>query len=131
MLSHELRNPLAPLRNGLHILRLTCHEGAAAQPLAMMERQLSQVVHLIGDLLDLSRIAQGKSDLRRGRLDLAAAVQDAVDSSRPLLEERGHELTVTLPPRPVFVDGDRTRLAQVFANLLNNSARYTEPGGHI
>src|SRR5947209_7896096 len=78
MLSHELRNPLAPLRNGLHILRLTCHDGAAAQPLAMMERQLSQVVHLIDDLLDLSRIAQGKIELRRGRLDLAVAVQDAV-----------------------------------------------------
>jgi CheY-like chemotaxis protein len=97
----------------------------------MMERQLSQLVHLIDDLLDLSRIARGKIELRRGRLDLAVPVQDAVESSRPLIAERGHDLTVKLPPGPVYVDGDRTRLAQVFANLLNNSARYTEPGGHI
>jgi signal transduction histidine kinase len=131
MLSHELRNPLAPLRNGLKILRLTRHDAEADQPLSIMERQLEQMVQLIDDLLDLSRIAKGKIDLRRGRIDLAVPVQDAVESSRTLLEERGHELKVKLPGRPVYVDGDRTRLAQVFANLLNNAGKYTEPGGHI
>jgi signal transduction histidine kinase len=131
MLSHELRNPLAPLRNGLQILRLSCPAGAAAKPLAIMERQLSQMVHLIDDLLDLSRIARGKIELRRARVELAVAVQDAVETSRPLIEERGHELSLRLPRRPLYVDGDRTRLAQVFANLLNNAARYTETGGHI
>jgi signal transduction histidine kinase len=132
MLAHELRNPLAPLRNGLQVLRLTAHDGPTAeQARAMMDRQLTHVVRLIDDLLDLSRIGNGKIDLRRGRIELAAAVQDAVESTRPLFEERGHELTVNLPSRPVHVDGDRTRLAQVFANLLNNAAKYTEPGGHV
>ena len=131
MLSHELRNPLAPLGNGLQLLRLTRHDAEADQPLAMMERQLAQLVHLIDDLLDLSRIAKGKIELRRRRIDLGVAVKDAVETSRPLIQDRGHDLTVTLPPKPVHVDGDRTRLAQVFANLLNNSAKYTEPGGHI
>jgi signal transduction histidine kinase/CheY-like chemotaxis protein len=131
MLSHELRNPLAPLRSGLHILRLTRHDAEDDHPLAMMERQLAQVVHLIDDLLDLSRIARGKIELRRGRIDLAVAVNDAVETSRPLVQERGHDLAVHLPPRPVYVDGDRTRLAQVFANLLTNAAKYTQPGGRI
>ncbi len=130
-LSHELRNPLAPLRNGLKILRLTRPDAEADAPLAMMERQLGQLVHVIDDLLDLSRIANGKIELRRGPIELAAAVQDAVEISRPLLDERAHRLTVTLPPRPVHVNGDRTRLAQVFTNLLTNSAKYTEPSGHI
>jgi signal transduction histidine kinase/CheY-like chemotaxis protein len=132
MLAHELRNPLAPIRNGLQILRLAGRDGASAdQARTMMERQFGHMVRLIDDLLDLSRISNGKIELRRGRLDLAAAVQDAVETSRPLIEERGHELTVALPPGPVYVDADRTRLAQVFANLLNNSARYTERGGRI
>jgi signal transduction histidine kinase/CheY-like chemotaxis protein len=131
-LAHELRNPLAPLRNGLQVVRLANHDRAAAeQAHTMMERQLGHMVRLIDDLLDLSRISNGKIELRRERLDLAAAVRDAVETSRPLIEASGHELMVTLPPRPVYVDGDRTRLAQVFANLLNNSARYTDRGGHI
>jgi len=132
MLAHELRNPLAPLRNGLQILRLTCHDGPLAEKArAMMDRQLAHVVRLIDDLLDLSRIGNGKIELRRGRIELAAAVQDAVETVRPLIEERDHELALALPPRPVHVDGDRTRLTQVFANLLNNAAKYTEPGGHV
>ena len=130
MLSHELRNPLAPLRNGLQILRMTRHDAEADQPLAMMERQLEQLVHLINDLLDLSRIANAKIELRRGRIDLAVPIKDAVETARPLIEERRHEIQVTLPAKPIYVDGDRTRLAQIFANLLNNSAKYTEPGGH-
>ena len=129
MLAHELRNPLAPIRNGLEVMRLAKQDGAAVdQARAMMERQVFQMVRLIDDLLDLSRITNGKIELRRERIDLAAAVQDAVETSRPLIEERGHELTVLTPSQPVPVDADRTRLAQVFANLLNNSAKFTEPG---
>jgi len=132
MLAHELRNPLAPLRNGLKIMRLANHTGPAVdQAHGMMERQLGHMVRLIDDLLDLSRITNGKIELRKERIDLTAAVQDAVEISRPLIEGRDHVLTVTLPPLPVHVDGDRTRLTQVFANLLNNSAKYTDKGGHI
>jgi signal transduction histidine kinase/CheY-like chemotaxis protein len=132
MLAHELRNPLAPLRNGLQILRLGSHNGAAVeQAQGMMERQLGHMVRLIDDLLDLSRITNGKIELRKARIDLTAAVKDAIETSRPLIEASGHELTVLLPPQPIYVDADRTRLAQVFANLLNNSAKYTEAGGHI
>jgi signal transduction histidine kinase len=131
-LAHELRNPLAPIRNGLQIIRLANHDEAAVQEArAMMERQVGHMVRLIDDLLDLSRITNGKIELRKERIELAAAVQDAVESVRPCMEAAGHELTVTLPPKPVYVDGDRTRLAQVFANLLNNSAKFTERGGHI
>ncbi|MDB5312042.1 MAG: luxQ 2 [Gemmataceae bacterium] len=132
LLAHELRNPLAPIRNGLEIIKLgDADRPAVEQARAMMERQLGHLVRLIDDLLDLSRITKGKIDLRRDRIDLAGPVQDAVEACRSLVEERGHHLAVTFPPRPVYVDGDRTRLAQVFANLLNNSARYTPRGGHI
>jgi signal transduction histidine kinase len=131
-LAHELRNPLAPIRNGLQIIRLANHDEAAVQEArAMMERQVGHMVRLIDDLLDLSRITNGKIELRKERIELASAVQDAVEAIRPFMEESGHELTVTLPSKPVYVDGDRTRLAQIFANLLNNSAKFTESGGQI
>jgi signal transduction histidine kinase len=131
-LAHELRNPLAPIRNGLQIIRLANHDEAAVQVArAMMERQVAHMVRLIDDLLDLSRITNGKIELRKERIELAAAVQDAVEAVRPCMEASGHELTITLPTKPVYVDGDRTRLAQIFANLLNNSAKFTEQGGHI
>ncbi len=132
MLAHELRNPLAPLRNGLQVMRLAnCDRLVLEQVRAMMDRQLAHMVRLIDDLLDLSRISNGKIELRKERIELRSAVRDAVETSRPLMEEAGHELTVALPPRPIYVEADRTRLAQVFANLLNNSARYTERGGHV
>ncbi len=132
MLAHELRNPLAPLRNGLQILHLSGDSSATStEARAMMERQLGQLVRLIDDLLDLSRITNGKIELRRERVDLASVVRDAVETSRPVLESSRHELTLTQPPGAVFVYVDRARLAQVFANLLNNSAKYTEPGGRI
>jgi signal transduction histidine kinase len=131
-LAHELRNPLAPLRNGLQIMRMSGNDPAMAeQAHAMMERQLGHMVRLIDDLLDVSRINKGKVALRKERIDLASVVQDAVETSRSLIESAGHRLTVTLPPKPVTVNADRTRLAQVFANLLNNSAKYTAPGGSI
>ena len=97
----------------------------------MMERQLKQMVRLVDDLLDVSRITTGKLELRKERVDLASVLRDAVEASRPLIDRGGHELTVTLPPGPVLLDADPTRLAQVFLNLLNNAAKYSERGGHI
>ncbi len=132
LLAHELRNPLAPLRNGLQIMRLA--EGDATietQVRGMMERQLEHMVRLIDDLLDISRINRDKMDLRRSRVLLADVVSSAVETARPLIEEAGHELTVSLPMEPVCLDADLTRLAQVFANLLTNSAKYTPRGGLI
>jgi len=131
-LAHELRNPLAPLRNGLQVLKLARPGDAAADDArAMMERQLGHMVRLIDDLMDVSRISRGKVELRRERVELAKLVQQAVETSRPLLEADGHELVVRIPDEPIYVDADVTRMAQVFANLLNNAAKYTEPGGRV
>ncbi|MBI3652561.1 MAG: GAF domain-containing protein [Acidobacteria bacterium] len=131
-LAHELRNPLAPIRTGLHVLKLVKNDPAMAETArAMMERQLHQLVRLVDDLLDVSRITRGKLELRRERVELTTVVQNAVEASRPLIEELGHELIVRLPPLPVLLDADPTRLAQVLQNLLNNAAKYSEPGGHI
>jgi PAS domain S-box-containing protein len=131
-LAHELRNPLAPLRTGLELLRLAGGPAAAVEPVrAMMDRQLTQMVRLVDDLMDVSRISRGKIDLRRERVPVAAAIASAVETSRPLVEQMGHALTVALPDGPLFVDADPVRLAQVFLNLLTNAAKYTEPGGRI
>ncbi|AMV17383.1 PAS domain-containing protein [Planctomyces sp. SH-PL14] len=131
-LAHELRNPLAPIRNGLEVMRLSNGDREMVEKArGMMERQLSQMVHLVDDLLDLSRVSRGKIELRRERIDLARAVQQAVETSRPQIETNGHHLTISLPPGPVYVDADITRLAQVFSNLLNNAAKYTEQGGRV
>ena len=131
-LAHELRNPLAPIRNGLQILRLTHGDADATERTrSMMERQLGQMVHLIDDLLDLSRISRGKVDLRKQRIELAGAIAQAIESSRPFIDQVGHELFIDVPPGPIHVDGDVTRLAQVFSNLLNNAAKYTPRGGRI
>jgi PAS domain S-box-containing protein len=131
-LAHELRNPLAPLRNGLQIMRLSNDSGPKVEKTrAMMERQLERMVHLVDDLLDVSRISRGKFELRKQRIELAEVLNSAVETSRPLIEAGGHELTVVLPPQAVFIDADMTRLGQVFANLLNNAAKYSERGGHI
>jgi PAS domain S-box-containing protein len=132
VLSHELRNPLASLTNGLQLLKLAGKDPFTAESSrAMMERQLKQMVRLVDDLLDVSRITTGKLKLRKERVDLAAVLRDAVESSRALIDREGHELTVTLPPESVLLDADPNRLAQVFLNLLNNAAKYSEPGGHI
>nr|MBA2723427.1 response regulator [Methylibium sp.] len=131
-LAHELRNPLAPLRNGLQVMKLARDKPETLERArSMMERQLAQMVHLIDDLLDMSRISRGRIDLRRERVELVKVVQQAVETSRPLIEAAGHELTINLLPQRIFVEADTTRLAQVVANLLNNAAKYTEPGGHI
>ncbi len=132
LLAHELRNPLAPLRNGLQVLRLASTDAeAVAQARAMMERQLGHMVRLVDDLLDISRIGRNKMELRRQRVALADVVSTSIETSRPLIEAAGHDLTVSLPPEPVFLDADLTRLAQVLSNLLTNSAKYTERGGRI
>ncbi len=130
-LAHELRNPLAPIRNGLQVLKAGRDPIAAEATRAMMERQLGQMVRLVDDLLDVSRINSGKLELRLERVELAAVVRNAVETSRPLIDRHGHELTVTLPADPVPLDADPVRLAQVFSNLLNNAAKYSEPGGRI
>lgn len=131
LLAHELRNPLAPLRNGLQVIRLSADRDARERAQAMMDRQLGHMVRLIDDLLDVSRISRNKMELRRTRLSLADAVASAVETVRPAIDAAGHELTVSLPPRPLHLDADLIRLAQVFGNLLSNSAKYTPPGGHI
>jgi CheY-like chemotaxis protein len=132
VLAHELRNPLAPIRNGLQIMRLGKGEPEAIeQARMMMERQLAQMVHLVDDLLDLSRISRGKIELRKEQVELSTIVQQAVETSRPLIEANGHDLSITMPPGPVYVDVDVTRVAQVLSNLLNNAAKYTERGGRV
>ena len=131
-LAHELRNPLAPIRNGLQVLRLAGGGGEIVdEARAMMERQLGQMVRLVDDLLDISRITRNKLELRKERVAFATVVHSAVETSRPLIEEGGHTFSLTLPSEPIYVNADQTRLAQVFSNLLNNAAKYTEPGGQI
>ena len=130
-LSHELRNPLAPLRNALNVLRLSGGEGAAAPLVEIMERQVSHLVRLVGDLLEMSRISRGAFELRRERLPVATIIGNAVETSEPLIRAAHHRLTVSLPGEPLWVDGDAVRLAQILANLLDNAAKYTAPGGEI
>ena len=131
-LAHELRNPLAPLRNGLQVLKLVDSGNDSLDEVrSIMERQLEQMVHLIDDLMDISRISQGKIQLRRHRIALQGILQRAAEISRPIIEERQHTLTTEIPSEPIYVEGDSTRLAQIFSNLLNNAAKYTERGGRI
>lgn len=131
-LAHELRNPLAPIRNGLQIMRLGTGDAQSLERVReMMERQLAHMVHLIDDLLDLSRISRGKIELRKERIDLAQAIAQAVEANRPAIAKCDQELLVDLPPDGIIVDGDLTRLAQVFSNLLNNASKFTGRGGRI
>ncbi|HEU4620958.1 MAG TPA: PAS domain S-box protein, partial [Burkholderiaceae bacterium] len=132
MLAHELRNPLAPVRNGLHILRLKNADDAIRKNVVgMMERQVAQMVRLVDDLLEVSRITRGKIELRRERVDLVSIVHSAIETASPSIEASKHHLTIDLPAEPVVLDADPVRLAQVIANLLNNAAKYTEEGGRI
>jgi PAS domain S-box-containing protein len=132
MLAHELRNPLAPIRNGLYLLPRTRDNAAEFEATRrMMETQLQHMIHLLDDLLDISRIGRNKIHLRKQRIELAWVINDAVEATRPLIEERGHELSVRLPSEPICVEGDSVRLTQVVSNLLNNAAKYTEPDGRI
>jgi len=131
-LAHELRNPLAPIRNSLHILRLSGGgDPASAKVCDMMERQVGHLVRLVDDLMEVSRITRGKIELRMQPVELAAVVRSAVEASRPLIEASGHELAISLPAGALIIQGDALRLSQVFSNLLNNAAKYMDERGHI
>jgi len=132
MLAHELRNPLAPMRNALHLLKMPDAEPPVAQHArAIMDRQLSHLVRLVDDLLDVSRIVRGKVELRRELTDLRTIVQRAVETAQPALDAHGHRLQAQLPDEPVWVHADVVRLAQAIANLLTNAAKYTGPAGIV
>ncbi len=131
-LAHELRNPLAPIRNGLQLIRLAGKNPALLdQARTMMERQVQQLIRLVDDLLDVSRITRNKLELRKEWVELSAVVKSAVETSRPLIDAAQHQLTITLPAEPVLLDADPVRLAQAFSNLLNNAAKYSDRGGCI
>ncbi|MGE5526506.1 MAG: PAS domain-containing protein [Rhodospirillaceae bacterium] len=132
LLAHELRNPLAPVRNGLQLLRMPNAAPATLRKATdMMERQLSLMVRLIDDLLDVSRITRGKVELRLERVELKNIIMQGVETARPHMENKGQQITVTVPREPVWLDADPVRLAQVVSNLLNNACKFTERGGRI
>jgi signal transduction histidine kinase len=131
-LAHELRNPLAPIRNAMEVLRQSGgDEQKVKRVTEMMQRQVGQMVRLVDDLLDVSRISRDRIELRREPIELAAVVQHAVEAVRPDYESMEHELTVTLPPQPTYLNADPIRLAQVVGNLLSNACKFTEKGGRI
>lgn len=132
MLAHELRNPLAPISNSLNLLRLTDDlSPSAVRVREIMEQQVAQLIHLVDDLLEVSRITRGKIELRREMIELASVVRGVVEASRPLIEAARHQLAIALPPEPLTLHADAVRLTQVLSNLLNNAAKYTDHGGQI
>jgi signal transduction histidine kinase/DNA-binding response OmpR family regulator len=132
MLGHELRNPLAPILNGVEILtRPGAPEEARRRALEAAGRQVRHLVHLVDDLVDVSRIRTGKIELRRERVELARVIQDAVTAVDPVLRRQGQELSLEVPDEPLVLDADPVRLTQVVGNLLHNAAKYTDPGGHV
>ncbi len=132
MLAHELRNPLAPIRNALHIMKHAGNAGPVVERVReVAERQVRHMARLLDDLLDVARISRGRIDLRREPVAVASILRQTVEAVRPLIEERCHELTIAPPVGPLWVDADPTRLEQVLTNLLNNAAKYTDPGGRI
>ncbi len=131
-LAHELRNPLAPIRSGLELMKLVKDDPSTMEEIrCTMERQTQQMMTLVDDLLDVSRITKGKLELRKCRVALAEVVQSAVEASQPFIADSNHHLTVALPEQPLYLNADPNRLAQVFSNLLNNSTKYTPAGGRI
>jgi PAS domain S-box-containing protein len=131
-LAHELRNPLAPIRNSVQFLRMSENDPAASEHAAnIIDRQVNHLVRLVDDLLEVSRITRGKIELRRELVELEAIINSAVETSGPLIEGAGHRLVVSLPSKPVMLEADAVRISQVVSNLLNNAAKYTEAGGQI
>jgi signal transduction histidine kinase/ActR/RegA family two-component response regulator len=131
MLAHELRNPLTPITHAIHLLQRESFAGPPKVLYAMIERQTRRLVRLVDDLLDLARINRGHIELRNSLVDLTAVVQDAAESVRFRMETRRHEMRISVPSSPVHVDGDAARLEQVISNVLENAAKYTNPGGRI
>ena len=131
-LAHELRNPLAPMSNMLEVVKRANGDGAILkQAHETIERQLGQMVRLVDDLLDLNRITHDRLELRKSQVELATVLQQAVEVARPLIDEAGQQITIELPDKPIYLNADRVRLAQVFGNLLNNSCKYTGTNGAI
>ncbi len=130
-LAHELRNPLAPIRSGVAVLRADCTADESEMALAIIDRQLGHMVNLIDDLLDVSRVRTGKITLRKERVTIREAVEAAVEACKPTIDEKGHALEVSLSAESLEVNGDKTRLVQIVANLLTNAAKYSEPGASI
>ena len=132
MLAHELRNPLAPISNAVHILKRSgLDETRLTWCRDVIGRQVEHMVRLVDDLLDVSRINRGKIELKKEPLEVSTIVQRAVETSQPLIDAHSHEISVQLPPEPVYIEGDLVRLSQVVSNLLNNAAKYTDEGGSI
>jgi signal transduction histidine kinase len=131
ILAHELRNPLAPVRNGLQLLKMLPSADVAQNIREMMDRQLSHLVRLIDDLLDVSRVSEGKINLRKELITVRSVVDAAIEATAHLIEAREHILSIDMPEQSLWVEADLTRLAQIISNLLNNAAKYTEMGGHI
>jgi PAS domain S-box-containing protein len=131
-LAHELRNPLAPIRNTLALLKMAGTDRAViGQAQDMMERQVAHLVRLVDDLMDVSRIMRGKIDLKKAPVDLTTVVSRAAEIAGPMIDAQGHHLTISLPPEPLLIEGDEIRLAQVVANLLNNASKYADRPGRI
>jgi PAS domain S-box-containing protein len=132
MLAHELRGPLAPVRNTLESLKRSgSHDEPVRQAYAVMDRQLAHLVRLVDDLIDVSRITRGTISLHKAPVELASIIHHSLEASRPLVEASRHQLDVSMPSEPIHVQADAIRLAQVFSNVLNNACKYTEPGGRI
>ncbi|MGP0065224.1 MAG: sensor histidine kinase [Isosphaeraceae bacterium] len=132
MLAHELRNPLAPIRNALAVIELAGdHPDILDQSHQMAERQVQHMARLLDDILDASRISRGRIELRQQVVDLVPTIRRTVEAASPLIDEQQHRLTVSIVPGPLEITGDPTRLEQIVLNSLNNAAKYTEPGGHI
>ncbi len=132
MLSHELRNPLAPILNAVQLLQLQKGQNSVQRKAhTIIERQVGQLTHLVDDLMEVSRTLTGRIQLRRERFDVSGIVERAVETVRPLIDQRKHELTVSLPPDPIWLYADAARLEQVVTNLLTNAVKYTNEGGHI
>lgn len=132
LLAHELRNPLAPLRNGLQVMRLAAEDRQATEQVRhLMERQLEHLVRLVDDLLDVSRISRGKLALHKERLTLLSVIENTLEVCEGLLEQHGHELSLSVPEEPLYVEADKTRLAQALCNLLSNAVKYSDPGTRI